>query len=191
MLVPYEPPPALGSLSLAELIALADGRDQPPLEKWHPTSQGDSEMRIAADGAWYHQGGQIKRPAMVRAFARLLMRDAAGQHWLVTPAERLTIAVDDAAFIATDMEVRSSESGPVLAFQLNTDTVLLLGPEHTLRVAGSADQPAFYLAARHRAEARLNRSTYGQLIEYALSLPESDPLEVESMGLRFALAPPA
>jgi hypothetical protein len=190
--VPYEPPQPIASLSLAELAALADGSDQPPLEKWAPQAHGDSEMRIAADGAWFHQGGRITRPAMVRAFARLLMRDAAGQHWLVTPAERLTIAVDDAAFIAIDMEVRTNESGAaVLAFQLNTDDVLLLGPEHPLRVGGSADQPAFYLAVRHGAEARLNRSTYGQLVDYALDISDPDALAVESLGRRFVLAPPA
>ncbi|WP_295526994.1 DUF1285 domain-containing protein [Novosphingobium sp. Chol11] len=190
--MPYEPPPALASLSLAELTALADGRDQPPLEKWAPQRTGDSEMRIAADGAWFHQGGRITRPAMVRAFARLIMRDAAGQHWLVTPAERLTIAVDDAAFIAIDMEARTDERGaPVLAFQLNTDDLLLLGPDHRLRVGGSADQPAFYLAVRHGAEARLNRSTYGQLIDHALAVSAPDALAVESLGQRFALVPPA
>ncbi len=190
--MPYEPPPALASLSLAQLVALADGRDQPPLEKWAPPHEGDSDMRIAADGAWFHQGGRITRPAMVRAFARLLMRDAAGQHWLVTPAERLTIAVDDAAFIAIDMDVRTDESGAaVLAFQLNTDDVLLLGPDHPLRVGGSADQPAFYLAVRHGAEARLNRSTYGQLVDHALAVSDPDALAVESLGRRFALAPQA
>jgi len=190
--VPYDPPQPIASLLLAELAALADGSDQPPLEKWAPQAHGDSEMRIAADGAWFHQGGRITRPAMVRAFARLLMRDAAGQHWLVTPAERLTIAVDDAAFIAIDMEVRTNESGAaVLAFQLNTDDVLLLGPEHPLRVGGSADQPAFCLAVRHGAEARLNRSTYGQLVDYALDISDPDALAVESLGRRFVLAPPA
>ncbi len=190
--MPYEPPQPIASLTLAQLAALADGSDLPPLEKWAPQRAGDSEMRIAADGAWYHQGGRITRPAMVRAFARLLMRDGAGQHWLVTPAERLTIAVDDAAFIAIDMDVRADEHGaPVLAFQLNTDDVLLLGPQNPLRVGGSADQPAFYLAVRHGAEARLNRSTYGQLVDHALSVSDAAALAVESMGQTFSLVPPS
>ena len=129
---------------------------------------------------------------MGRAFARVLRRDAAGQQWLVTPVERLTIAVDDAAFIAIDMEARTDESGaPVLAFQLNTDDVLLLGPQHPLRVGGSADQPAFYLAVRHGAEARLNRSTYGQLVDHALAVSDPDALAVGSLGQRFSLLPPA
>ncbi|MDF8332637.1 DUF1285 domain-containing protein [Novosphingobium cyanobacteriorum] len=190
--MPYVPPPELAALSLAELAAEAAARRLPPLDQWTPERTGDSEMRIAADGTWFHQGGRITRPAMVRAFSGLLTRDGAGQHWLVTPFERLAIAVDDAAFIATDMEVRQDEQGrPVIAFRLNTDEIVLLGPDNPLRVAGSADLPAFYLAVRHGVEARLNRSTYGQLIDHALTVSPVEALAVESMGRRFALAPAA
>ena len=85
-----------------------------------------------------------------------------------------------AAFIATDMEVRQDEAGrPVIAFRLNTDEIVLLGPDNPLRVAGSADLPAFYLAVRHGVEARLNRSTYGQLIDHALTVSPVEALAVE------------
>lgn len=189
--MPYTPPPELASLSLAELASQVAARKLPPLDQWSPQSTGDSEMCIAADGRWYHQGSEIRRPAMVRAFSSLLMRDGTGQHWLVTPFERLSIAVDDAAFIATDMQVMSDEEGrPALAFRLNTDDLVICGPEHALRVGGSADIPSFYIAVRHGTEARLNRSTYGQLIDHAISLG-GDDLAVESMGLHFALVPSA
>ncbi len=147
-------------------------------------------MRIAADGTWFHDGGRITRPAMVRAFSSLLTRDAAGQHWLVTPTEKLAIEVDDAAFIATDMDVHADAEGrPVIAFRLNTDDVVLAGPDHSLRAAGTAEVPAFYLAVRHGTEARLNRSTYGQLIDHALTLSEPEALAVESHCARFSLLP--
>lgn len=189
--MPYEPPPELAALSLGELAEAAAARKLPPLDQWAPAETGDSEMRIAADGRWFHQGGIISRPAMVRAFSGLLTRDADGAHWLVTPFQRLSIAVDDAAFIATDMELRHDDGGgPVLAFRLNTDDVVLAGADHPLRVAGTADLPAFYLSVRHGTEARLNRSTYGQLIEHALAT-SFDPasLAVESMGRTFPLTP--
>jgi hypothetical protein len=57
-------------------------------------------------------------------------------------------------------------------------------------VAGTAEVPAFYLAVRYGTEARLNRSTYGQLIDYALSLGGAE-LAVESLGQRFVLVPEA
>lgn len=188
--MPYEPPPELAGLSLAEIAEAAAARRLPPLDQWAPARSGDSEMRIASDGRWFHQDGEITRPAMVRAFSSLLLRDESGQHWLVTPYERLRIAVDDAAFLATDMEVRTDETGrDVLAFRLNSDDIVLAGPGHPLRVAGTADVPAFYLGVRHGTEARLNRSTYGQLIDHAIAVSPSDALEVESGGARFALVP--
>lgn len=189
--MPYEPPPELARLSLSEIAEAVAARRLPPVEQWSPEKSGDSEMRIAADGRWFHQGGEITRPAMIRAFAGLLMRDADGAHWLVTPVEKLSIEVEDAPFIAIDMEARTDEAGQaVLAFRLNTDDIVICGPDHPLRVAGSAQVPAFYLAVRHGTQARLNRSTYGQLIDYALDHGAGDALAVESMGQTFALIPP-
>lgn len=188
--MPYDPPPDLAALNLAEVAAAAAARRLPPIAQWRPTQAGDSRMRIAADGTWYHDGGPIRRPAMVRAFSALLMREADGQHYLITPTEKLSIAVDDAAFIATDMALRSDAAGqPVLAFRLNTDDVVLAGPDHPLRVAGTADVPAFYLGVRHGTEARLNRSTYGQLIDHALTVSPPEALAVTSAGQRFGLLP--
>lgn len=188
--VPYVPAPDLAALTLAELAEAAAARRLPPVEQWTPTQTGDSLMRIAADGTWFHDGGPITRPAMVRAFSALLMREDDGRHYLLTPIEKLSIAVDDAAFIATDMQVRHDGAGrAVLAFRLNTDEVLLAGPDHRLRAAGTAEVPAFYLGVRHGTEARLNRSTYAQLIDQALTVSPIEALAVESAGLRFALAP--
>ncbi len=139
-------------------------------------------MRIASDGRWFHDGGEIRRPAMVRAFASLLLRDDHGQHWLVTPYEKQSIEVEDAAFIATDVK----QAGDTLAFRLNTDDLVIAGPDHPLMTRGTLDAPAIYLAVRHGTEARLNRSTWAQLAEIAL---EGDADEVTSRGMTFPLTP--
>ena len=192
--MPYEPPPELATLSLPEIAALAAERKLPPVDSWHPQHSGDSAMRIAPDGRWFHEGGEITRPAMVRAFASLLLRDEAGQHWLVTPAEKLTIAVDDAAFIAVDVK----RDGDALAFRLNTDEFVVAGPDHPLIARGDAETPAIYLAVRHGCEARVNRSTWEQLVEIALAgeigasedgAGRNGDLAVSSLGLRFPLVP--
>lgn len=184
--MPYEPPPYLAELTLAEIADLVAQRKLPPVEGWAPQQSGDSQMRIAADGTWFHEGDPIRREAMVRAFAGLLKRDEAGQHWLVTPFEKLTIAVEDAAFIAVDC-VRADDA---LVFRLNTDDIVIAGPDHPLRAAGSADEPALYLHVRRRCEARLNRSTWAQLAEIALAEgAEENGWLVTSKGESFALLP--
>ncbi len=178
--MPYEPPPDLAALSLAQIAELAAARKLPPVEQWQPQASSDSLMRIAADGRWFHDGGEIRRPAMVRAFASLLRRDASGQHWLVTPHEKQSVAVDDAAFIAIDV----AQQGGALVFRLNTDDLVIAGPDHPLIARGTPDLPAIYLAARNGTEARLNRSTWLQLVALA-----AEDLTVESQGITFSLVP--
>jgi len=180
--MPYEPPPEIAALSLAELAEAVAARKLPPVEKWAPAEVGDSHMAIRADGSWLHEGGMITRPAMVRAFASLLLRDAEG-HWLVTPTQKLRVAVEDAAFLATDV----TEKDGALAFRLNTDEIVIADAEHRLVARGDASTPALYLGVRRGCEARLNRSTYAQLAEIALA--HGDDWQVTSQGETFSLVP--
>src|SRR5690606_32545283 len=175
--------PDLAGLSLAEIARAVEEQRLPPIEQWNPAETADSHMRTAADGTWYHEGRPIARSAMGRAFASLLMRDETGQHWLVTPQCRQSIEVEDAAFVAVDMQVRDG----ALAFRLNIDELVIAGPDHPLHARGNADTPAIYLHVRRGCEARLDRSTWLQLAEHALET--GDELAVESQGARFSLVP--
>ncbi|MBV7264751.1 DUF1285 domain-containing protein [Erythrobacter ani] len=186
--MPYEPPPYLAELTLAQIAEQVENRKLPPVEGWAPQQIGESEMRIAADGTWYHEGDPIRRPAMVRAFSGLLTRDDKAQHWLVTPFEKLSIEVDDAAFIAVDCVMRDGE----IAFRLNTDELVVAGPDNAIRAAGDPDTPAIYLHVRRGCEARLNRSTYAQLADIAMETSGDDieqGLMVTSQGAIFSLLP--
>lgn len=190
MAVPYDPPPALSGLSLTDLAAAVAARRLPPIERWSPQRTGTSDIRIAADGRWYHQGEVISRPAMVRAFASLLLRDSDGQHWLVTPFERLAIEVEDAAFLAVDVAPIGDAPEPTLGFRLNTDELIVAGPEHRLRMDGTAEAPAAYLDVRHGLQARLDRSTWLQVAELALAQSSAERPFVTSGGVRFDLSRP-
>lgn len=189
--MPYEPPPELAGLTLAQIAEQVATRKLPPVEDWSPQRSGESHMRIAADGSWFHQGGPIARQAMIRAFSGLLTRDEDGAHWLVTPFEKLSIEVEDAAFQAVDVVRRDGG----LAFRLNTDDLVVAGPDHPIRAAGDEATPALYVHVRRGCEARLNRSTYQQLAEMALANGDGDGAgedgkwSVESMGERFSLVP--
>ncbi|GAA4052557.1 DUF1285 domain-containing protein [Parerythrobacter jejuensis] len=181
--MPYQPPPELAGLTLSQIAEQVQLRKLPPVDQWAPEKNGDSRMRIAADGTWFHDGGRITRDAMVRAFSGLLVRDDAGQHHLLSPFEMLSIEVEDAAFIATDMVERDG----ALAFRLNTDELLIAGPDHPLVARGDPETPALYLGVRNGVEARLNRSTYEQVVEHALAT--GDDFTVESSGQSYSLIP--
>jgi hypothetical protein len=172
-------------MSLSEVAEAVAARRLPPVDKWNPQETADSHMRIAADGRWYHEGRPVVRPAMVRAFASLLVRDDDGRHWLVTPECRQSIEVEDAAFIAVDMQAAEAEGA--LTFRLNTDDLVIAGPDNPIRAEGDPETPAIYLAVRHGCEARLNRSTYEQIARHALS--KGDGWSVASLGETFELVP--
>lgn len=185
--MPNTPPPDFASLSLAEIAKLAEADRLPPVESWNPQHCGDSEMRIARDGTWYHQGGPISRPAMVRLFSTILRREPDGRFVLVTPVEKLDIAVEDAPFVAVEVKVEGQGAAMRLAFRLNTGDVILAGPEHPLHIEQREDGPHPYLAVRGGLDALVARSVYYELVQ--LALEDGAAPGVWSQGAFFPLEP--
>jgi uncharacterized protein len=162
--MPYDAPD-LSRLSLAEIAELVAARKLPPVDSWQPEHSGNSEMRIAADGKWYHQGGEITRPAMIRAFSSLLRREPDGSYALVTPQQKLSIEVEDAPFIAVELQSEGNGATRTLAFRLNSDDLVVAGPEHGLEWRGELP----YLHVRSGLWAKMARPVYYELAELALA----------------------
>ncbi len=174
-------PEDLAGLGLAEIARLAEARRLPPVEKWNPEHCGHSQMRIARDGTWFHEGSPIGRPAMVRLFSTILRREPDGRHVLVTPVEKLDIDVEDAAFVAVELRSEGEGDARRLAFRLNTGDPVVAGPDHPLRLGARP-----YLAVRGGLEALIARPVYYELAELALA-EGADPPGLWSDGAFFAL----
>ncbi|MFD1610805.1 DUF1285 domain-containing protein [Sphingomonas tabacisoli] len=181
------PPPDLTGLSLAEIAKLAAEAKLPPVESWNPSHCGDSEMRIARDGTWFHQGSPIGRPAMVKLFSTILRREADGSYVLVTPAEKLDIAVEDAPFVAVEVKSEGEGQQRRLAFRLNTGDLIVAGPDHPLRFENKADGTHPYLLVRKGMEALVARPVYYELANAALD-EGADPPGLWSDGAFFPIA---
>lgn len=188
--MPMSPPPDLASLSLADIATLAAERRLPPVESWTPTRTGDSEMRIAADGSWFHQGGRIGRAELVRLFSTILRREPDGSHVLVTPVEKLAIAVEDAPFVAVELKSEGRGRDRRLAFRLNSEDLVVAGPAHRLRVEAREKGPHPYLHVRGGLDALIARPVYYALAELAIE-EGADPPGLWSDGSFFALEPAA
>jgi uncharacterized protein len=147
-----------------------------PVEHWHPAHCGDSRMRIARDGTWFHDGTPIGRKELVRLFARLLRKDEDG-FVLVTPAEKLSIAVEDAPFQAVLLEAEGSGEQQRLAFITNEGDRLVLDTAAGWRVGDGVP----YVEVRRGLEARISRAVYYQLAE--LAVLQGGVLGVWSAGL--------
>jgi hypothetical protein len=180
----------LSTMSLAEIAqAVAENR-LPPVEHWNPDHCGHSDMRIAADGTWFHQGSPIGRIAMVKLFSTILRREPDGGYVLVTPVEKLDIDVEDAPFIAVEVNAEGAGQGRRLAFRTNVDDVVFAGPDHPLRFEQRDDGPRPYVMIRRGLEARIARPVYYELANMAIE-DDAVPPGLWSDGVFFPLEPSA
>jgi hypothetical protein len=164
----------------------------PPVHLWNPPFCGDLDMRIATDGTWYYLKTPIGRLALVKLFASVLKREGE-KYFLVTPAEKVGITVDDAPFLAVELKVEEGPSGRVLNFRTNVDDWVACGPEHRLRFEPEADTGGLkpYLHVRRDLWAKVTRALFYDLVE----LGEDRDVAGERMfglvsgGEFFAMAP--
>lgn len=179
-----QPPIDLQGISLADLQRQMDQRRLPPVDQWNPERCGDSGMRIARDGTWYHEGAPIRRPGMVRLFSTVLRREPDGRHVLVTPVEKLDIEVEATAFRATGMRIDGEGRKQRIFFALDSGDAVVLGADNTLRLEATPQGPSPRLLVRHGLEAELTRPVYYELAELAVANGEGG---VWSNGHFFAL----
>ncbi len=137
-------------------------------------------MRIARDGTWFHQGSPIGRKELVQLFASVLRKDEEG-FVLVSPAEKLSIAVDDAPFLAVLLDHDGEGAGQTLTLTTNVGNRVILGPDHGLRVSDGIP----YIHVRRGLEAKISRAVHYQLAD--LAVLRDGVLGVWSGGVFFPL----
>ena len=149
-------------------------------------------IEIRSDGTWTYHGSPIGRLALVKLFSTVLRRDAEGDYWLITPAERGRIKVADAPFIAVALAVEGVGEGQTLTFTTNLEAEVTAGPDHPIRVVTDpvTGEPRPYIRVKgpplSALEARINRAIFYDLVERAVSGPD-DEIGVWSGGMFFAL----
>lgn len=152
----------------------------PPVGLWQPERSGEIDIRIDRDGIWSHEGRRINRAGLVRVFASILRKDAEG-YFLVTPAERLRIAVADVPFVVVDVDAQGTGEAQSLLLTTNVGDLVELDAAHELQMREG--QP--YVRVRDDLFARVNRATYYRLVEYGNE--EAGNWIVPSCGARFSM----
>lgn len=147
----------------------AAGRKLPPVEKWHPEHCGDIDIRIARDGTWFHDGSPIGRRELVRLFSTILRKDADGFH-LVTPVEKMRIAVEDAPFLAVLLRAEGEGKDQKLIFTTNVGDETVAGADNPIRVETDpgSEEPTPYVHVRRGLEAKIARAVFYQLADMAV-----------------------
>jgi hypothetical protein len=139
-----------------------------------PVDCGTLPFLIKRDGTWLYRGTPINRKPMVCLFSTVLNREEDGGYLLETPAERGRIDVEDAPFLAVELEWSGHGKTQTLCFRTNVDQCVTAGPEHPIRIAHDllTCEPTPYLHIRDGKgkfpiEARINRATYYELVALA------------------------
>ncbi|HEY1503047.1 MAG TPA: DUF1285 domain-containing protein [Stellaceae bacterium] len=180
---------------LTRIEAAAAPRSAGAKDRAEPRDCGHFDIHIDRDGSWFYRGTPINRAALVKLFGTVLERDVDGAYWLVTPAERGRITVDDAPFLAVELE-RSGE-GPAqeLIFRTNLGDFVTADAAHPLRIATdpATATPRPYILVRNRLEARLTRPVFYSLVEWGMEerVGGLARFGVWSKGTFFPLDPPA
>lgn len=185
-------------MTVADFIAAlqreaSDGRMRgaPPVDRWNPPFCGDSFIEILADGTWRHEGVRMTRESLVRLFASILRKDEDGVTYLVTPAEKVSVKVADAPFVAVRADRDGEGRGQTIAFTTNVGDVTPAGPDHPIRVEMHDGTPRPYVHVRGRLEARILRAPFYELVSWAeeAATPDGPRLGVWSQGAFFPLGP--
>src|SRR3984893_7336540 len=181
-----------GTKALESLASALGKGKHPPVEKWNPPFCGDLDMRIATDGTWFYLGTPIGRPALVRLFASVIKREE-GRYFLVTPVEKVGIRVEDAPFLAVEMEIENRGPKQSLIFRTNVDDVVRCDADHRLRFEPEADTGGLrpYLHVRRDLWAKVTRALFFDLVAIGEVREEGGErmFGVASSGEFFAMAP--
>lgn len=151
---------------IAAAVRETGGKGPPPVHLWNPPFCGDLDIRIASDGTWYYLGTPIGRAPLVRLFASVLKREG-DSYFLVTPVEKIGIVVEDAPFMAVEMQREDTGAGPLLHFRTNVDDWIACDAEHGMRFAREERSGGLkpYLHVRRDLWAKMTRALFYDLVE--------------------------
>ena len=194
--------PAQGLAGLQAMIARAGEdassgpgkkRGLPPVERWEPEFCGALDIVIKRDGTWFYMGTPIGRMPLVRLFSTVLRKDADGNTYLVTPVEKIQITVEDAHFIAVEMNVAGSADDQVISFRTNVGDIVEAGPEHPIRyeIVDGNEGVKPYVNIRGRLEAVLARPVMYELIAHGeeIEIDGKAMFAIRSHGAVFPIMP--
>lgn len=115
---------------------------------------------IKRDGTWLYHGSPIGRPELVRLFSTVLNLDDSGNYWLITPAERGRITVEDVPFIGVELLAE----GDTLKIRTNVEDIVTIDSIHPLVMSNGVP----YVIVRAGLKARLNQASYYELAKHAV-----------------------
>ena len=139
-------------------------RSIPPLEQWHPKHCGKMDLKVKANGEWWHEGQLIKRQALVDLFSSVLWKEQ-DKFYLKTPVEQIEIQVEDEPLFIN--QVDRVEIGQQNYIQLTTthQDIVIVDEEHPIFMREYAGELRPYVHVRFGINALIQRAAFLHLVE--------------------------
>jgi hypothetical protein len=157
----------------------------PPVEDWDPQIEGDIDILIDSQGRWFHEGGHFDRQDLARMFASILRKDNE-DYFLVTPAEKLKIRVEDVPFSIVLMKIDHIDNQQQLSFITSLGDEVVAGEKNEIEFRANLNGDLVpYIEIRNGLWGKLNQSTYYELMNLVQESPEG--FFVSSCGCDFRI----
>jgi len=135
----------------------------PPLEQWHPKHCGAMDLKVKANGEWWHEGQLVKRQALINLFSTVLWKEA-GKFYLKTPVEQIEIEVEDEPLFIHQVDQVEIEGQVYLQLSSTTDDVIIVDEEHRIFMREFSGEIRPYVQVRFGINALIHRAAFLHLV---------------------------
>ena len=139
-------------------------RSIPPLDQWHPKHCGAMDLKVKANGEWWHEGQLIKRQSLIDLFSTVLWKED-GKFYLKTPVEQIEIEVEDEPLFVNQVDQVEINQQTFLQLTTTTQDVVIVDQEHPIFMREFDGELRPYVHVRFGINALIQRASFFHLVE--------------------------
>ena len=139
-------------------------RSIPPLDQWHPKHCGAMDLKVKANGEWWHEGQLIKRQSLIDLFSTVLWKEG-GKFYLKTPVEQIEIEVEDEPLFVNRVEQIQLDGLHYIQLSTTTQDVVIVDQEHPIFMREFDGELRPYVHVRFGINALIQRASFFHLVE--------------------------
>lgn len=154
-------------MSIAQYLKSAQSghkRSIPPMEQWQPKHCGKMDLKVLANGEWWHEGQLIKRQPLLDLFSSVLWKEQ-GRFYLRTPVEQIEIEVEDEPLFVNQVDSTVIADKKYIKFTTTNADLIIVDAEHPIFMREFAGELRPYVHVRFGINALIQRSAFFHLIE--------------------------
>ena len=154
-------------MDIAQYLKDAQGshkRSIPPLDQWQPKHCGVMDLKVLANGEWWHEGQLIKRQPMIDLFATVLWKEN-DKFYLKTPVEMIEIEVEDEPLFVNQVDQVEINGMTYLQLGTTTQDLIVVDAEHPIFMREYKGELRPYVHVRFGINALIQRAAFLHLVE--------------------------